>query len=126
MTESNFNLEISQYFKNCDSKDVIASSTKNLFYINKLCDLVFSSFDSSMTRSIANLISQKLSRQWKPELWLNDGEECEILKADSLGWQKGKIKLKVNFTLEFVPNEPEIEKSPLDDVRQELNQNNIN
>ena len=121
MTESNFNLEISQYFKNCDSKDVIASSTKNLFYINKLCDLVFSSFDSSMTRSIANLISQKLSRQWKPELWLNDGEECEILKADSLGWQKGKIKLKVNFTLEFVPNEPEIEKSPLDDVRQELN-----
>ena len=56
-------------------------------------------------------IAQKLANQWKTELWLKDGEECEILKANSSGWQKGKIKLKVNVTLDFVPNEPEIKKS---------------
>ena len=52
-----------------------------------------------------------------------EGQECEILKAGSSGWQKGK--LKINVTLEFIPDEPELEKSPLDDVRQEINSNQI-
>lgn len=36
----------------------------------------------------------------------------------------GKIKLKLNLVFEFIPDEPESIESPLDDVRQELNQNN--
>ena len=35
MIEPNLNLEIGTYLKNCDSKDVIASSGKSLLYINK-------------------------------------------------------------------------------------------
>jgi hypothetical protein len=126
MTKSNFNLEIGKYLKDCDSNDVIASSSKSLLYINRLCDLILSSLDRDLNRYLAKLINQKISIQWKPELWLDEGEECEILKANSLGWQKGKIKLKVNFTLEFIPDEPEVESSPLDDVRQQINKNNIN
>lgn len=55
-------------------------------------------------------------------IWFKEGVNFQILKAGSSGWQKGKIKVSV--TLEFIPDELEEEKSPLDDVRQELEQNN--
>jgi hypothetical protein len=35
--------------------------------------------------------------------WINDGVEVEVLKVGALGWQKGKLKLKV--TVEFLPDE---------------------
>ena len=47
-----------------------------------------------------------------------EGVCFQILKAGSSGWQKGK--LRINVTLEFIPDEPEENKSPLDDVRQEI------
>jgi hypothetical protein len=56
----------------------------------------------------------------------------EILIPDAKGWQKGKIRFKL--TLEFCPDEPEIEEkpessqpeiikpeSPLDDIRRMIN-----
>lgn len=45
--------------------------------------------------------------------WLNDGVEVEVLKVGALGWQKGKLKLKV--TVEFCPDEPELS---LDEFRE--------
>jgi hypothetical protein len=54
-----------------------------------------------------------------------DGIECEVLKANGKGWQKGRVKL--NVVLEFVPDPEEVtqpgvlgfseERSPLDDIR---------
>ena len=123
MTQSNFNLETNQYLSNCDDKDVIALTSTGLFYIKKLCKLVSSSLDRSVINILVNSITQKLNRQCDAKLWFEDGESCEILKAGASGWQKGRIKLKINLTLEFIPDEPEIEKSPLDDVRQEINLN---
>ena len=123
MTQSNFNLETNQYLSNCDAKDVISLGSQKLFYIHKLCDLFSSLFDQNVVRTILNSINQKIGNLSNKPLWLEDGEKCEILKAGSSGWQKGKIKLKINLTLEFIPDEPEIEKSPLDDVRQEINLN---
>lgn len=68
------------------------------------------------------------------EKWFDEGIDCEVLKFDSKAWQKGKVRIKV--TLEFCPDEPEIEeimqsndiennqpKSPLDDIRQMMNKN---
>jgi hypothetical protein len=54
--------------------------------------------------------------------FFKEGIECEILKFNSEGWQKGKFRIKV--TLEFCPDEPEIEEpeSPLDDLRRKLNE----
>ena len=71
------------------------------------------------------MITQKLGRKCDAKQWLEDGEECEILKANSLGWQTGKFKLKINISLEFVPDKPQETASPLDDVRQEIKTNNI-
>ncbi|HAX74596.1 MAG TPA: KGK domain protein [Cyanobacteria bacterium UBA11372] len=67
--------------------------------------------------------------------WFEEGIGCQSLKIGAKGWQKGKIKLKV--CLEFIPDASEVEKipdssnleitepeSPLDDLRQMLNQEN--
>ena len=39
--------------------------------------------------------------------WSSAGVDCQILKP-SKNWQKGKVRIKV--TLEFCPDEPEIEE----------------
>lgn len=67
------------------------------------------------------------------EEWFGQGINCEILRVGAPGWKKGKIKLKLNVTIEFCPDEPEVEEtpennqleisppeSPLDDLRRQL------
>ena len=67
------------------------------------------------------------------QYWFREGINCEILKIGSKGWRKGKVRLRVS--LEFCPDEPEIDEtapsneipqpeSPLDDIRQMMNQEN--
>ncbi len=60
--------------------------------------------------------------------WLDDGVKAQVLRYGAKNWEKGKIKIK--FTLEFCPDEPEVQKSstpdqpetsepesPLDEIR---------
>ncbi|MBE9122941.1 KGK domain protein [Tychonema sp. LEGE 07199] len=67
------------------------------------------------------------------EKWFGEGIDCEILRVGAQGWKKGKIKLKLNVTIEFCPDEPKVEEtpennqleisppeSPLDDLRRQL------
>lgn len=72
------------------------------------------------------------------ENWFGKGIDCEILRVGAQGWKKGKMKLKLNLTIEFCPDEPELKEtpenneseasepeSPLDDLRRQLlNQEN--
>jgi hypothetical protein len=37
--------------------------------------------------------------------WTETGAECEVLRASTAGWRKGKVRL----CIEFVPDEPEDE-----------------
>ncbi|MEB3178428.1 MAG: KGK domain-containing protein [Nostocaceae cyanobacterium] len=60
-------------------------------------------------------------------VWFNEGVECEVLQPGKT-WQKGKFRIQI--TLEFCPDEPEPQptpelaeiESPLDDLRQKLNE----
>lgn len=62
-------------------------------------------------------------------IWFSEGCKCEILRTKGGGWQKGKLR----FRLEFIPDNPEafiepaysVEKppSPLEDLRSDLNIN---
>jgi hypothetical protein len=67
--------------------------------------------------------------------WLQQGVNCELLKPGSNGWKKGKVRIKM--ILEFCHDEPEVKEisesqepkisnpeSPLDDLRQRINQDN--
>ena len=119
------NLELNEYLNNCDRRDIIALDSRDPLYLCKFFVLLKSAFDVNLINHISNIITQKLQRQCNAKLWFEDGEYCEILKAGTSGWQTGKLKLKVNLSLEFIPDEPQQTTSPLDDVRQEINQNNI-
>ena len=119
------NLEQNEYLSKCDPKDVISFDSRDPIYLRKLYSLIKASFDGNLINNISHIIAQKLERKCDAKLWFDDGENCEILKADSLGWQAGKFKLKVNLSLEFIPDEPQEKRSPLDDVRQEISTNNI-
>ncbi|MEA5554299.1 KGK domain-containing protein [Anabaena cylindrica UHCC 0172] len=60
------------------------------------------------------------------EKWFDEGIPCEILKLRSGGWKKGKVKINLEISIEFCPDEPEIEEikepeSPLDDLRRMIN-----
>ena len=46
------------------------------------------------------------------ENWFGEGIDCEILRVGAQGWKKGKIRLKLNVTIEFCPDEPEVEETP--------------
>ncbi|MDJ0904189.1 MAG: KGK domain-containing protein [Xenococcus sp. MO_188.B8] len=122
MTDT-FTSSLNEYLEKCDAKDVIAFGSKGLFQLDVLQNLIIYAFDKSLITYISNYINPKLERKCNTELWFKDGEDCEILKAGSAGWQKGKMKLKINVILEFIPDEPQPE-SPLDDIREEINQNN--
>lgn len=60
-------------------------------------------------------------QDWSEEIF-TEGIECEMLKPGAKGWQRGKVRL----TLEFSPDEPEVgqEESGLDDIRRQINQAN--
>ena len=118
----NFKLNINEYLKQCDSKDVISFNNERWLDVNKLKSIVCLSFYHAGINAVINRIANQYNFKTNNiEGWFRQGEECEILRAGSSGWQKGKIK--INVTLEFIPDAPE-EKSPLDEVRQELKQNN--
>lgn len=40
--------------------------------------------------------------------WLEEGADVEVLRCGSLGWKKGKMRIRV--ILEFCPDEPENEE----------------
>ena len=63
------------------------------------------------------------------EMWFREGIDCKILKPGAKSWQRGKVRI----TLEFEPEELEVAEvaetgkladgkviSPLDDLRQKI------
>lgn len=61
--------------------------------------------------------------------WFNDGMDCEILNLGAKKWKKGIAKIKISFEL-YVEEETDSSadisepESPLNDLRQRLNQEN--
>lgn len=55
--------------------------------------------------------------------WFTDGYEAEVLDVGAEGWKKGRIK--INISVEFIPDDPEdvSQESPLDDIRQSISNN---
>jgi hypothetical protein len=63
------------------------------------------------------LLVQRIERNFAKQLL--DGAECEVMKLDQPGWQKGKIRIK-QIEFEFCPESDEDsmeENSPLDEFR---------
>jgi hypothetical protein len=83
-----------------------------------------------LKRALIPLV-QTTTNRWTQDKanWFSQGVPCEVLRLDAKGWRKGKVRLAI----EFLPDEPEVEEipatneieqpeSPLDDLRQMINQ----
>ena len=130
-------MRFNNYLEECRNDDVLCHQ-QDLFKVGIFKNAIITAFNTV----IPNKLQEELARQnlhIQPKklidegrrkrlvdinnnVWFKEGVNFEILRANSKGWQKGKIK--INVTLEFIPDAPE-EISPLDDVRQELEQNNF-
>lgn len=53
--------------------------------------------------------------------WFSDtGVECELLRVESGGWQKGRLRFKLEFIPDTTPTSQPDSNSPLDDLRSNL------
>ena len=112
---SAFEVNSGKYLSQCDPKDVISFGSEKWISISKIKNIIQEGFRTQGITSVTNCISEN-SILNNIKIWFYQGKECEILRAGSKGWQKGKIK--INVTLEFIPDEVEEDTSPLDDIRQ--------
>lgn len=142
-------MEDNYYLQNCGEDDVLSFGTpmfkvgklkeevKNLLHEHKLGEQLSNSFSSQNLRIPVGGGSRENNYNPHYNKWFGDGIICEILKIGAEGWQKGKVKINLQVSLEFCPDEPETEEipesdtleisppeSPLDDLRQMINQEN--
>ena len=128
-------MEENFYLQNCDTLDALSFKDK-VFKISQIKHAIKEVFRGQVADTLHNLLKAKgveidpvrvdgVIALWK---WFYEGLDCEILKVGAKGWQKGKFRIKV--TLEFIPDESEIEQtpeitqpeSPLDDIRRKINE----
>ncbi len=130
--------------QNCDEDDVL-SFGDDTFKVSKFKRAVKRAFGNDLGYQLNNQLSSYHGIKIDGAIlapsgvnepygrWFNDGIDCEILQIGSKGWQKGKvrIKLSVEFYVEedseqlvSEPSEIDLPESPLDDLRQMINQEN--
>jgi hypothetical protein len=115
--EENFSLQ------NCDEDDVFAINA-SLAKVGKFRDVVKYALNNNQISDKVFEILRGNGVNINPKDAFGNGLDGEVLKIGAKGWQKGKLRIKVS--LEFHPDEPEISEpeSPLDDLRQMINQEN--
>ena len=113
--EENFKLE------NCLENDALEFKS-GTYRIQKIIENIKIVLNEKLSGHLYEQLTAKDVKITSHNLWFTDGIDCEILKVGSIGWEKGKVRLKVS--LEFIADEPEeIEpESPLDDIRKTINQ----
>ncbi|MEG4573806.1 KGK domain-containing protein [Microcoleus sp. N3A4] len=135
------NMEDKFDFHNCGNDDAL-SFDNAMLKVGKLKETVNQVLpENGLGQTLNQLLSQQqlhIHVRNAYQKWFGEGIDCEILKVGAQGWKKGKMKLKLNVTIEFCPDEPEVEEtpennesetsqpeSPLDDLRRQLlNQEN--
>ena len=75
---------------------------------------------------VSNFQDLETNDSYKPRMkWIDEGLECEVLNVGANRWKKGKVRIKISF--EFCPDESEASEyqSPLDEIRQEIQERNL-
>ncbi len=126
-------IEMESRFKQLNSefehKDTVVSFLPSSMF--KVSEIMLAAIQAFQNYGLDALRNQLKSRGGIPgdyTIWFSNGVGCEILSPGNKGWIKVKVRIKV--TLEFCPDEPNIEetlesnqsvsnqsKSPLDDIR---------
>lgn len=84
----------------------------------------FENLDISHTSRVVHLLAalqEYFYHATNEAILFTKGIDCEVLRLGVKGWQKGKVRIN----LEFCPSKPSEPESPLDDIRQTLKQAEI-
>ena len=84
----------------------------------------FENLDISHTSRVVHLLAglqEYFYHATNEAILFTEGIDCEVLRLGAKGWQKGKVRIN----LEFCSNQPSQPESPLDDIRQTLKQAEI-
>lgn len=138
-------VEINRRYEILDGDDDVLLLGQATFTVRRFKELAASKFNKIMLQTYVAETNQREKSiiQWIQYLSINEetkimggdinwkspqeGIDCQILKIGSKGWQKGKLQIEINQTLQswktqvcikFCPDEPLEQKSPLDDIRQ--------
>lgn len=108
-------------------QEAALSFPNSMFKVGEFLLKVQETFAVPGYKALAAALSSRggIPGDWRS--WFDQGVDCEILKPNARGWQKGKLKIRI--AVEFCPNELEeliddIDslnikvESPLDDIRQ--------
>ncbi|AFZ10085.1 KGK family protein [Oscillatoria nigro-viridis PCC 7112] len=113
-------------FDSLKRDDVVSVYSDHILVTNRT--FTISEFIAAMMTLIKE---QKNQGEWTElkEMWFREGIDCKILKPGAKSWQRGKVRI----TLEFQPEELEVAEvteigksadtkvvSPLDDLRQKM------
>jgi len=118
---SSMNLNYDDFLSQLKSDDIINNQGK-LFEVETVKVAFNTAFDNSVPYAFAQHCKAK-KVDFIVDLesdWFGNGVECKILQAGSNGWKSGKVK--INVTIEFIPDEPLKAESPLDEIRREMQQ----
>ena len=112
---------------NCDDNDILRFDDEVCMVTN--LESYLHDFFQAYSSHVTSYLENKLKISSTVNEWFEEGKECEILKSGK-NWQKGKVK--VNITINFHPDTPEVSEenghqeveniteSPLDEIRQQL------
>ena len=133
--------EITRSYEILDGDDDVLLLGKATFTVGRFKELAASQFrkilDIYYTSPLDSICTMMRDLQINEETQIRGGNinwktsqqgiHCQILRIGSKGWQKGKLQIELNQTLQswqtqvcikFCPDEPLEQKSPLDDIRQ--------
>jgi hypothetical protein len=138
--EDNYNLQ------NCGEDDVL-SFGENTYKVGKFKKAINGAFGNNLGHQLNGQLGSYQGIKIDDSIlapkgvnepyarWFGDGIDCEILNLGSKSWKKGKVRIKVS--VEFYVEEQEDSQtlgsdaleisppeSPLDDLRQMINQGN--
>ncbi|MGB8691781.1 MAG: KGK domain-containing protein [Microcoleus sp.] len=138
-------VEINRSYETLDGEDDVLLLGKATFTVRRFKELASSKFNKIMRQACVAETNQrqKVIFEWMQYLLIDEetkimggdinwklpqkGIDCQILKIGSKGWQKGKLQIELNQSLQswhiqvcikFCPDELPEQKSPLDDIRQ--------
>ena len=114
---------MSHNFERLEREDVVSVYANQILVSNRTFTV------SELVTALMLIVKKESGNAWTEdkEQWFREGLECKVLKPGAKSWQRGKVRL----TLEFEPEELEVTESskngdlqasqassPLDDIRQ--------
>lgn len=111
-------------FENLKSDDVVSVYAGQIFVTNRT--FTVGEFVSAMMQATKKQLGELTEGK---ENWFGEGLECKILKPGAKSWERGKVRISIEFepeeleiaqTVDSSESENGKSESPLDDIRQRM------